>query len=1005
MGIQKLFWGTILKVLLTLFLQSYSFLIFYGQRCDSIARLGEVNYQLNNDLQALKNYRNAVECFKGAGNRLAWLRAARMTNHLIKKNREFDEASKYLDTVILEFGIPKTKEESHQLAQVHVLNGFNNEKLRNYSDAYFHYKKSIVLIGDFCEGINYWECFDKQYIARYILHNLGNIYQRIGEYERMILEIPDAFIERLDLQESGEDIAVLYMHKGIAYMNLSKLDSALFYFKRVEEIPDLNNYTLALVYLNRGNVFRLKKDRNSLLKALDSFENSDELAKGVEEEKSINLISENNLYKSLVYRELKRFPEALVRIDSSLLIARRLIKDSLHNSFSNHYLLAGKIQDSMDNVMEALKFYHLAIKASTPGFLSENYNELPSPFQLNPERNLIDALVGKANIWSSSSGEDITDESLNRALLAHKLAIKVEDQIRGIYLNQASRRRVGETRNERTSTALNIAYDLWIRKPNNSLATDILFHMEKNRAQELRRELEKNKQSEEEIEQLKTTLRMAQYSYIVAKRKMDSLQYLEVKKTEEEERLSHLLEEAEIRRNRLREKLDIILKETYSDYYVNNSQYAIVSLPKFQETLDSTEAFLSFFNSEDNLFAAYMSKGSFDFKKISLDKKFKDSLDSLKRLIRKPILSRVEKVFYEEAAFQLYQTLLLPIENWNVKRIIVTSCPILYDLPLEVLLSKKFEDNELNNYHKWAYLWKKYEVCYAYSATLFGESGKMLETPNLDYLGFAPDYGRDNFNLSSFRTSDKSEVSELKYNSLEVLNTLSIFEDLGSTGDAFFSYEADKEAFQKVGNLSNILHLALHAFGGLNSDQYPYLLFAPDSDSAQVNIASNRLYANEVPNMDFSTELLILSACNSGLGKVVSGEGVMNFGRAFRMAGVLNTVMSLWEVDDYASSEIIPYFISNLKTGMNKSRALNEARKIYLENSSQGNRGKAPYFWAHFILVGNPDPILIQDSQSVKQSLNKFYKEYPSLYIIIFGCLVFLLSYTIYRNATEIRFS
>ena len=194
--------------------------------------------------------------------------------------------------------------------------------------------------------------------------------------------------------------------------------------------------------------------------------------------------------------------------------------------------------------------------------------------------------------------------------------------------------------------------------------------------------------------------------------------------------------------------------------------------------------------------------------------------------------------------------------------------------------------------------------------------------------------------------SNRRDVGELRYNTTEVLKVDSLFHLLGEKHQIYLNYNATKDAFMQTSGSSQILHVALHAFAGEDSVNIPYLLFAPDSEveDYEVNTDNNRLYSYEVPLLNVSNELLILSACNSGLGRVVSGEGVMNFARAFRIAGVPNTIMSLWEVDDFAPSEIIPRFVSGLKLGLTKTQALNEARRAYLENPIVDNKLKSPFF-------------------------------------------------------------
>jgi CHAT domain-containing protein len=114
------------------------------------------------------------------------------------------------------------------------------------------------------------------------------------------------------------------------------------------------------------------------------------------------------------------------------------------------------------------------------------------------------------------------------------------------------------------------------------------------------------------------------------------------------------------------------------------------------------------------------------------------------------------------------------------------------------------------------------------------------------------------------------------------------------------------------------------------------------------------LYFNELYTTAIPAEMVVLSACNTGAGKLTEGEGMMSLSRAFTYSGVKSTVVSLWQVPDKETSDLMILFYKHLKKGLTKDAALTEAKKEFLETYPLKNH---PYYWSGFILTGNEDAI------------------------------------------------
>jgi CHAT domain-containing protein len=96
--------------------------------------------------------------------------------------------------------------------------------------------------------------------------------------------------------------------------------------------------------------------------------------------------------------------------------------------------------------------------------------------------------------------------------------------------------------------------------------------------------------------------------------------------------------------------------------------------------------------------------------------------------------------------------------------------------------------------------------------------------------------------------------------------------------------------------------------------------------------------------------LVVLSACQTAIGKQVRGEGLISLTRGFMYAGVPRIVVSLWDVDDKATAELMKRFYEGM---MQKKLALAAALRAAQAEMAQSEKWKAPYYWAGFILQGD----------------------------------------------------
>src|SRR5207244_8554109 len=112
------------------------------------------------------------------------------------------------------------------------------------------------------------------------------------------------------------------------------------------------------------------------------------------------------------------------------------------------------------------------------------------------------------------------------------------------------------------------------------------------------------------------------------------------------------------------------------------------------------------------------------------------------------------------------------------------------------------------------------------------------------------------------------------------------------------------------------------------------------------------LRANEIYNLKLNADLVVLSACRTGLGKEIRGEGLIGLTRGFFYAGAARVVVSLWDVNDEATAEVMGRFYKGV-LGNGRLRPAEALRAAQVSLWREG-RWRAPYYWAAFVLQGEP---------------------------------------------------
>jgi CHAT domain-containing protein len=309
---------------------------------------------------------------------------------------------------------------------------------------------------------------------------------------------------------------------------------------------------------------------------------------------------------------------------------------------------------------------------------------------------------------------------------------------------------------------------------------------------------------------------------------------------------------------------------------------------------------------------------------------------------------------FAKLSYVLYNDLIKPFETViGAKQLLIVPDEQLSLIPFEVLLTAPVE-SKIINYNELPYLVKTHDISYAYSLTLSHKQKNIIsDAENEELLAMAPTYEKLAGNQGSqyvalrgaFRDA-RDQLGMLEGAQKEARQVIRKVH-----GTLLLDDRATEEQFKTDAPNYKVLHLAMHTLIDNENPLYSKLVFTPDADDSEDGL----LNTYELNNMNLNADLVVLSACNTGFGKLNKGEGIIGLTRGFLQAGCKSLLATLWSVADKASVPLINDFYDGLKLHKSKALSLSAAKRNYLNVNSGINAH--PFFWAGYISIGNDEPI------------------------------------------------
>jgi len=397
------------------------------------------------------------------------------------------------------------------------------------------------------------------------------------------------------------------------------------------------------------------------------------------------------------------------------------------------------------------------------------------------------------------------------------------------------------------------------------------------------------------------------------------------------------------------------IEQNYVKYYNLKYNPKFVSLKEVQDKLAYRDALIEYVLSDSLLITYVVDRKGIYVISQEIGPEFESECHEYYEILHNQNFSSgVHENYkrYVNLGLKFYNILIKPCLQYTDRKnfTIVPDGAITY-IPFEGLLTQETE-TEYINYMDLPYLIRDYSIGYSHSSTLLFTERYKTKSPEDKVLAFAPNYINplDNADTAMFRQG--MDTNEFLF---PLVGTIKEVQSINETvpSRVFINEKATEANFKKYASDYNVLHLAMHTIMRDDAPLYSMLAFTNVRDKD--TIEDNKLYAYEIYNLKLNAQMTVLSACSSGFGKMQKGEGMMSLARGFIYAGCPSIIMTLWQVTDKSSSELMTSFYKYLKKGKSKQEAMRLAKVDYLEKADDLTSN--PYFWSGFVVLGDGSPI------------------------------------------------
>lgn len=800
------------------------------------------------------------------------------------------------------------------------------------------------------------------------LNNIGNVYSNVGELQKALEHFQKALLIKQKIgDQPGE--AITLNNIGNVYLELGNLQKSLDYFQqsltlrrkigdKLGEARTLNN--LGTVYIDLGEQ---PQALNYLEQALLSYQKIGD--KKLEESHILNNIG-------AVYLNLEKQQKALDYFQQSLTI-RRQSQDKLGEARSLNNI--GAVYSDLGDKKQALDYFQQALPlfqslenklglAATLNNIGKVYlalgeqQEALQHFQKSlPTYQQVGNRAGEAQTIYHLASVHRHQGDLNSALDQIKIVIKIVEELRTQIHSQELRTSYFATVQDYYQFYIDLLMQLHKQKPSQGYDAQALQASEQARARSL---LELLNESKADIHQGTDPQLVTQERNL--QQQIDSLEKrrIQLSNNSTDTQIKALETENEALLEQYRQVQAKIRAK--SPQYAALTQPQPLSLKQIQSSvLDEDTILLEYSLGEKRSHLWVVSNQKITSYELPKRADIEAAVQNFRQAITTPYLKNSPSIN------TLSQLILAPAaQQIKNKRLIIVSDGALQYVPFAALNTSNLQESS-----KYEPLLLHHEIITLPSASTLAilrreHKNRQPALKTLVVLAdpiFSSDDERLRRNVEVSRPqSSKSNLDTVALNRAAIDSNIS-FERLRFTrqeAEGILSLVPTNQSKQAVDFTASrstafsqelrqyrIVHFATHGILNSKHPQLSGIVLSLFDEQGRPQNGFLRLH--DVFNLNLQAELVVLSACQTGLGKAVRGEGLVGLTRGFMYAGSPRVVVSLWSVDDQATSELMKIFYENmLKKGLTPAAALRAAQTEIWRTQTYA----APYYWAAFTLQG-----------------------------------------------------